>query len=179
MRHTGLFLIVCLIAGLAPFWPVEESRGGASISFPGWPKDMAGVPLRELPLSPQEEAFAKSFPGCIGRFTDGESEYVIRWVTSATRRLHPASDCLRGSGYQIEPLPLHVDSRGAIWGSLEASNGTVRLQVQERITGPGGQSWSDVSSWYWAAVLGKTRGPWWAITRSVTLPLPGPDIEAP
>jgi hypothetical protein len=24
--------------------------------------------------------------------------------------------------------------------------------------------WTDASSWYWAAILGRTRGPWLAVT---------------
>ncbi len=166
MRHTSLFLSACLAAVLAPLWPQEKSCEGDAIPFPGWPSTWSAKPLYELPLEPQEETYAKSFPGRMGRFTDGESEYVFRWVTLATRKLHPATDCFRGSGYQIRPLPLQADPDGATWGCFEASNERVKMVVQEKITGSDGRSWTDVSSWYWAAVLGKTGGPWWAVTRT-------------
>ena len=34
----------------------------------------------------------------------------------------------------------------------------------------GDQSWTDVSSWYWQALLGKTHGPWWAVTVTEKIP---------
>jgi hypothetical protein len=34
--------------------------------------------------------------GRIAHFTDGEREAVLRRVTKATRKLHPASDCIAG-----------------------------------------------------------------------------------
>jgi len=38
------------------------------------------------------------------------------------------------------------------------------LLVRERIYEAAGErSFTDVSSWYWAAVLGRSVGPWWAI----------------
>ena len=27
-----------------------------------------------------------------------------------------------------------------------------------------GNQWTDPSSWYWSAVLGETKPPWWGIT---------------
>jgi hypothetical protein len=35
--------------------------------------------------------------------------------------------------------------------------------VYERIYDVAGNSWSDVSAWYWAALLGKSAGPWWSV----------------
>ena len=38
----------------------------------------------------------------------------------------------------------------------------------EHITLEGdGRSFADVSSWYWSAVTGRSRGPWWARTIAV------------
>jgi hypothetical protein len=47
---------------------------------------------------------------------------------------------------------------------LIATRGSERLRVRERIYTAAGDSWTDVSSWYWQAVLERTTGPWWAIT---------------
>jgi hypothetical protein len=42
------------------------------------------------------------------------------------------------------------------------------LRVLERIYSSSenqtGQDWTDVSTWYWQALLGKTGGPWWSVT---------------
>ncbi len=179
MRQTKFFLITCLLAGLVPFYPRMEASRIDLTPFPGWPTTLSALPLRELPLEPQEKSFAKSFPGQIGRFTDGKTEYVIRWVTQPTRMLHPAADCFRGNGYDIHPLPLKVDIDATVWGSFEASNDNKTFSVQERIYSDEGYSWTDVSSWYWAAIFGKTTGPWWAVTRVSRPPLVSNPFSTP
>lgn len=109
------------------------------------------------------DLFAESFPGRIGRFSDGQREVVIRWISAPTRKLHAASDCFRGSGYRVKPLPLQRAS-GMTWGAFSAERGTLRLYVREVIIDASGQRWTDVSAWYWASVRGGTQAPWWAIT---------------
>ena len=97
-------------------------------------------------------------------FTDGRRKLIIRWTTSATRKLHPASDCFEGIGYSIKPLPLFVDKTGARWESFIATRGSERLRVYERIYTDTGESWTDVSAWYWSASGENSVGPWWAVT---------------
>lgn len=106
------------------------------------------------------EAF---FPGRVGRFSDGQREIILRWVTQETRKLHASSDCFKANGYRIEALPIKREGE-ALWSRFIAMRGKVRLEVAERIYAPGGGQWSDVSAWYWAALLGRTQGPWWAVT---------------
>ena len=88
----------------------------------------------------------------------------MRWVREETRLLHPSADCLASLGYDIRPRPLHVDEAGDPWSAFEAVRGEERLLVRERIRDEGGRGWPDVSSWWWAAALGASGGPWWAIT---------------
>ena len=116
-----------------------------------------------MPLTELEERFNAEFPGKIGRFTDGKREFIVRWVTEATRKLHPASDCFQGLGYSVKPLAVHRDETGSLWSSFAAGKGNDRLRVYERIHSDSGQTWTDVSSWYWAA-LRDGGGGWWAIT---------------
>lgn len=78
--------------------------------------------------------------------------------------LHPVVDCLKGFGYTVKPQPLFVDETGQRWGCVLAMRKDQTLRVHERIYDSAGQQWTDVSSWYWAALLGKTTGPWWAVT---------------
>lgn len=167
MRRTVLYLTACAVAALMPLLPVESVRhGGApsSATFPGWPTSFDGKALTALPLSEREGRFNSNFPGRISRFTDGRREIIIRWTTSATRKLHPATDCFEGIGYRTSPLPLYVDSAGSRWSSFIAARGRERLRVYERIYTDGGESWTDVSAWYWSASGGKSAGPWWAVT---------------
>jgi hypothetical protein len=136
----------------------------AAVTAPSWPTYFEGRLLRSLPLGEREKRFAADFPGGIARFTDGEREIVMRWVSRETRMLHPASDCFRGLGYSITPRPLRVDTTGAKWGAFTATHGNQRLDVRERIYDAAGHQWTDVSAWYWSAATGKSQGPWWAIT---------------
>jgi hypothetical protein len=45
-----------------------------------------------------------------------------------------------------------------------ASRDGVTLKVCERVAASDGGSFPDVSSWYWPALLGRSRGPWLAST---------------
>ena len=98
MRRASLcYLIACAIAALVPFLSVHsEQPPPNAIVFSGWPNQFEGKTLTALPMTELEQRFMSDFPGKIGRFTDGEREIVIRWVTEATRKLHPASDCFQG-----------------------------------------------------------------------------------
>lgn len=168
MRTFTVFVVCCALAAVAPFFARQAAYSTESISFPGWPLQFEGRTLTELPLTPRERQFTEGFPGKIARFTDGRREIIVRWVTRETRALHPAADCFRGIGYSVRPLPLATDSEENHWGTFEASRKDETLLVRERIYSAAyGQSWSDVSSWYWQAMLGTSqnnRTGWWAVT---------------
>ena len=166
MRRS-YFLIACALAALAPFLaarPETSATGAAAVSFPGWPGTFSGRTLTPLPLNEMEKRFATEFPGRIARFSDGEREIIIRWVTEATRMMHPASDCFQGLGYSVKPLAAHRDETGSLWGSFAATKGDDRLVVYERIHSDSGDTWTDVSAWYWSALRYQGNGSWWAIT---------------
>ena len=154
-----LLLLAALTPLRQPFAPAQ-----AAANFPGWPTHFEERALHELPLSAREESFQQGFPGQIARFSDGHRELVMRWVTTDTRLLHPASDCYRGLGYQVTPDPLTIDSRGRHWGAFHARKNGHTVQVREIIYSADDQNWSDASSWYWSAALQRSRGPWWAVT---------------
>ena len=166
MRPSSIFYIIaCVVAALLPFLSAHSGSSGAAVAvpFPGWPTEFEGKKLTPLPLTELEERFNADFPGEIGRFTDGKREIVIRWVTEPTRKLHPASDCFQGLGYNVKPRPLHRDEQGSLWSSFAATKGDDRLRVYERIHDNSGQTWTDVSAWYWAALRADSKS-WWAIT---------------
>jgi len=163
MRGVSFFIISCFLAAFVPFLPVT-SGPETTPPFPGWPARFVSQGVRQLPLSKREKEFEKGFPGRIGHFCNKNQEIVIRWVTSATRKLHPAADCYRGLGYSVQPAPLFTDSENIRWGCFFATKGNKRILVKERIYDSAGKSWTDVSAWYWSAVLGKSTDPWWAIT---------------
>ena len=87
-RSYYYYLTACAIAALMPFVSARfetPATGAAAVTFPGWPSIFEGKTLTPLPLSATEKKFATGFPGRIARFSDGEHEIIIRWVTEATR----------------------------------------------------------------------------------------------
>lgn len=130
-----------------------------------WPQTWEGRALRPLAASAVEQRFAARFPGAIGRFTDGERVFVLRRVNAPTRMLHPAADCFRGLGHRIAAIHLERDARQRLWRCFESvAPGGERLRVCERIEGDDGSAFIDPSSWFWAATLGQSSGPWLAVT---------------
>jgi hypothetical protein len=164
MHVARIWIALHVIAALVPLVGMRAASPGAPVQFNAWPSEFNGRPLMRLELTEDEKGFVRGFPGHIARFTDGSQEIIIRWVRKETRKLHPAADCLKGSGYSVKPLPVRTDPEGNFWGCVEADKNGKTLDVCERVFDEAGNSWSDISSWYWAAVLGRTDGPWWAIT---------------
>ena len=130
-----------------------------------WPAAFEGAPIYPVPLSAGEEQFNAGFPGSVARFSDGEREFILRWVTAGTRKLHSSADCFRGLGYSVSSGTTLLDPSGARWSCFAATRGPRRVQVRERITSEADAcSWTDVSAWYWSTLLRQTQGPWMAIT---------------
>ncbi len=161
-----IFFLIASVAALAVPWltnraVISERQPG----FGGWPSSFEGRKLQALPLTERERQFVEGFPGRVARFTDGRREYIMRWVSRPTRSLHPASDCFRGQGYQVHHNPVMIDESGYAWGSFEARRDGTSLLVRERVYDVSGTgSWTDIPAWYWSALLGRSNGPWMAVT---------------
>jgi hypothetical protein len=157
------FLGLCAIAAWLPMASHDAASERAE-GFPGWPAEWDGAAIREVPLSERELRFNNNFPGRIAKFTDGNRDFILRWVTQGTRQLHGSADCFRGMGYAITPQPATIDTRRATWSCFLAQRGGQRLLVRERITDAHGRAWTDVSAWYWDVLLRRSTGPWMAVT---------------
>ena len=90
---------------------------------------------------------------------------MLRDVARPTRALHPAGDCFRGLGYRIEQTQLQRDADARLWRCFIAERDGERVRVCERIVDAQGRDFVDASSWFWAAALGRSSGPWRAMTR--------------
>lgn len=157
------FVLAALLPLLLPlFVPAAPAPRARHVE---WPQQWDGRALRPLALSAVEQRFAARFPGAIGRFTDGQRVIVLRRVNAPTRMLHPAADCFRGLGHRLGAVALERDARARLWRCFEstAPDGQ-RLRVCERIEADDGTSFIDPSSWFWAAALGQSSGPWQAVT---------------
>lgn len=158
-RGKQIFLAACLMAASVPLLASAPTVTYQSSDFPGWPTTFEGRHLQQLELRPDEIQFYRAnFPGKAGRFSDGQREIILRWVTQPTRALHPAADCFRGLGYDV--------GKPSVAGSFRTftvSKDELQLSVREQITDSDNNNWTDVSAWYWAAVLGRSQGPYWVV----------------
>ena len=163
MRHI-VIIALHLSACLAPFADWQSHDQSMGQPFQGWPTEFEGRPLTHLPMTDKERGFSQGFPGRIGRFTDGSREIIIRYVERASRKVHPSADCFRGSGYKVEPQAISRDQNGQLWGCVLAERDGISYRVCERMYDQSGNSWYDVSSWFWSVLLKNSQGPWWAVT---------------
>lgn len=190
----ALLLPLCLLWSVAQaFNPSSQQASAASVNglaaSAELPSEWNGAPLRPLALSEVEHRFARRFPGSISRMTDGEQVLVLRTVRQPTRMLHPAADCYKGLGYRIHGEQLeavavqvgladragHEGQKGqkatapALQRCFIAERAGRQVRVCEQIADAHGQTFTDTSAWYWAAVAGQSIGPWQAITLARSL----------
>ena len=165
----AVLLPLCMLWGVAQAVntssePFNPRQGDASSVVVELPAQWNGVPLRPLALSEVERRFARHFPGSIARLTDGEQVLVLRTVRQPTRMLHPATDCYKGLGYHIRDEQLEAVAGQARQRCFTAERAGQRIRVCEHIEDAQGQTFTDTSAWYWAAVAGQSTGPWQAVT---------------
>ena len=187
----AVLLPACLLWSVAQSIGQSDGRSDATspvktMTSTELPTHWNGAPLRPLALSEVEHRFARRFPGSIARMTDGELVLVLRTVRQPTRLLHPAADCYKGLGYRIgderleqvervEQLdgasahaPIHAPTHAFTTQPLQrcftAERAGRRVRVCEHIEDAKGNTFTDTSAWYWAAVAGQSTGPWQAIT---------------
>jgi hypothetical protein len=184
MKPASLFVGACLLAAVLPAFVARagvsadrqpanaavQSRLAATGDLAA--QVLAATDLRDRPLTQQsltalEERFASNFPGTIARYRAGDATLIVRQITEPTRQLHAAADCFRAAGYTFGTVRTHEDAQQNRWNCFVASQAGQRWRVCERITNSSGQQWTDVSSWYWAALWSRdtaNAGPWWAVT---------------
>lgn len=163
-------LLWALLLPLCGLWSVAQSLAppppealaqGPTTELPA---QWNGAALRPLALSEVEQRFARHFPGRVERLTDGRQTLVWRTVREPTRMLHPAADCYRGLGWRIHTEQLEAVAGQARWRCFTAERAGRQLRVCEQIEDAQGQTFTDASAWYWAALAGQSSGPWRAIT---------------
>lgn len=158
-------LATMVLAAIAP-WFASHPGGAraAAAALPAWPHEFEGRPLTPVALTAEQNQFLGDFPGAAARFSDGERDILMRWVTQPTRRLHPAEDCYRGWGFEVAPAKIRADRDGRRWRCFEVTRDGAARQVCEQIRDDEGTHYTDVSSWYWDATLQKTQAPWLVVT---------------
>lgn len=169
MLVSKLLLRMLLLAAIGvPFINAKSTRSPISnMPLSAFTQSLVETKkLKEVSLTEREGSFGSSFPGVIRRFTGAESEYIFRTVSTATRLLHPSSDCFRGLGYAVTPLPAETDEQSILWSCFKAEKSTVALRVCEHISGANSGHWPDVPTWFWSAAFYPATAPWTAITRA-------------
>ncbi len=164
ISSLAVFVVCCSLAATMPLVIKQTAAVTTTARFEGWPELFEGHSLKVIPLSDLNRRFAQGFPGKIAVFSTGTARVVFRWVPQPTRQLHAASNCYHAGGYQITWLPQYLDGQDNRWAAFEAARDGERFRIRERIYDQTGQSWTDVSSWYWAALLNKSSSPWWSVS---------------
>jgi hypothetical protein len=152
--------LLAFAASAAPL--LSPATTAASITSTPWPTSFEGRPITRIAPAPAHRFLARQFPGQVARFSDGRRQIVLRRVAVATRTLHPASDCFRAIGYTIEPVAMRIAPDGKPASCFTATRDGRTLIACEQVRGAAEEAWPDVSSWYWAALLGRSAGPWTA-----------------
>lgn len=130
-----------------------------------------GTPLTRIPLSASEKKFYRNFPGSIAVYETAELKLIVRQVNRATRKLHPASHCLRAEGFRIGEKTVRPDENGKRWLSYTINRNSETFLVKERITSSTtNQVWQEISAWYWYALFHPGEGSWEAVTVIVDSP---------
>jgi exosortase/archaeosortase family protein len=160
---AGLACAGFAIASLLPFAARPAAAATATRAIE-WPTSLDGDALVPIALSDVERRFAAGFPGSIARFANGSRTVVLREIDRPTRRLHPAADCFRALGYATDREHVERDAAGNPRRCFAAHRGDGSLNVCEQIVDHAGHVFVDASSWYWAALLGRSQGPWRAVT---------------
>lgn len=167
-NKIALALVLCLlmISSILPFIRSKSTTKitRKSISF-HLPEALSNESLSQVEMPERHKPFLKDFPGTVKLFRNPDNSLlVVKFIKTATRKVHPASDCYKGAGYKIEWEPIEIKESGSAWSHFLAIKGQTRLSVKERIIDSQGNQWTDASSWYWSALLGETKAPWWGIT---------------
>lgn len=163
---VALLAALAAVAAMRPLYHAPESTAARdAAALEPWPDEFEGVPLRPAPLHPVEARFGEAFPGTFAAFTDGRRRIVFRRIMQPTRKVHPAGDCLRAAGYAVRPAPAQRHPETGLWGVVRATKDGRVYQVREHIVdASGARAWTDVSAWYWSALVRPGDGPWLAIT---------------
>ena len=156
----GVAVALCLAQPLLQ--PATATVATAPSNLPPLPEEFEGRGLSLNPLLDWEQTVSARFPGRIARFESAGREIIVKQVTRASRKLHPAEVCFKSWGYKIDYGPLFVDREGHTWTQFDAVRGDQRMHVRECVQGPAGQHYTDVSAWYWAALANPSDGPWTA-----------------
>ncbi len=182
VRHVKSFVFAAVVSGGLGFvlHPSDALESGLNVNmeFPGWPTQLRGEALTQIPLSDGERAFAEDFPGHMARFKAGDAQVILRWVTRVTRQVHSSDVCYRAAGFSIYDRMIereggteesidgvtHGVTHGVTerWSTFRAEKNGEHHLVRERIRDEQGRQWTDLSSWLWQAGVGKLDGPWWS-----------------
>lgn len=136
-----------------------------------WPAQWNGLDLIPVALTEHEKNFADTFPGEIAVFRTAEGPFskrlILRHVERATRKLHSSADCLRAAGCSLEENPEETYANGerwSVWRATAPEGGHFRVRERLHEAADPARQWTDATGWFWSAALGRSEGPWWAVT---------------
>lgn len=171
LRRFEMALLAAVAVGAAtvPFLArasIAPERGEVT-----WPTQWNGLDLIPVALTEHEKSFADTFPGEIAVFRTAEGPFskrlIFRHVERATRKLHSSADCLRAAGCSLEEKPGETFANGerwSVWRATAPEGGRFRVRERLHEAADTERQWTDATNWFWSAALGRSEGPWWAVT---------------
>ncbi len=160
--HPWPVCAVALLAGITPLLSVQENSRTTTPSVTL--TEFEGKPIVSIPLTTAEEKFYNGFPGSVTVYEGDGFKLITRRVNRATRKLHPASHCLRAEGFEIGEKTV-AGSDGENWLTYAIRRNGNEFRVRESISNPcSGTRWPEISRWFWHALFHPDQGPWEAVT---------------
>ncbi len=130
MLPTWPLCVVGLLAGITPF--ISKLDTIVTTSSPIALTEYQGQALTQIPLTLGEEKFYGNFPGSIAIYEGEGFKLIIRKVSRATRKLHPASHCLRAEGFLVGEKSV-VESDEGKWLEYFVERNGDKFRVRERV----------------------------------------------
>jgi len=162
-------IILAIVSGTAALSPLLPQEKKAVSAPSAWPTQFDGKSLSPLPPAAADRYFENGFPGHVARFSDGRRQIVLRQINEATRKLRPARDCFQALGYTIDNAGMEREEAREARSCFDAVKDGTTLRICEEVTDAGGNSYPEISAWYWPALTGQSDGPWLAATTVETI----------
>ena len=163
-RHWPAFAVLLLaLAAALPLLSAPRAPRGAPRQ---WPRGGRAAPCARSRSARSSSVLRRAFRARSRASPMASACWCC--AASASRRaccIRPPI-VFRGLGWRIQHTQLERDAQQRLWRCFEAEGRDgQRLRVCERIAADDdGSAFVDASSWFWAAALGQSKGPWQAVT---------------
>jgi hypothetical protein len=157
------YLAACGLALIVPLaWRPHEQRAAAA--FAGWPAELDGRVLIQLPDTKDEARFFAQLPVRHARFSDGQRIVLMRWAADRVEGFHLAATCYEAFGFTLSEARERAGPAGRAETCFSARRGGQTRHVCEHIRDGNGRIFANLERWHLARLLGTTTPPYLGIS---------------